>query len=364
MNTMESNQGNQTGNDARFDLNEIKEGMHICWNVSAQAGFGSTTVISDGSGHLYAKLAKEYTSSDAYLFLGQGEAKVLSDGFKVVVSIPSTTNLKSVVKKQEIRAELNFLIGYSYHICVEDCSDGDYNDICINIVAWISQTGSKMKSLDAESKLLNAKTVYYPKENKNISTTVDEKFATEGFVEETEAGRITNGNGAVVWDMPSYKFIDKQVQHPDTVHPILWAHERLNNKSGLFQVLPRVPKGGKNGQIYQIRTYDLATMTIVRGSETTTKTTTATKTTTTITTNWIVIDPLGGAETAAAAWKCFKKYVETPDPDADPDVERKANLYAILITHSHVDHYKGVLELLKYEDENGEVQMKSIRKTT
>lgn len=177
--------------------------------------------------------------------------------------------------------------------------------------------------LNNTHKRMNAKTTYYPEENKNISTVVDEKFATEGLVDGTPLTEpIMNGNGKVVWDMPSYKFIDQQVQHPDTVHPTLWAHERLNNKSGLFQVLPRVTKGSNKGDIYQIRTYDLATMTFIRRKTSN---------------NWIVIDPLGGAETVIAAWKCFKATVD------DPNVNPKANLYAILITHSHVDHYRLII---------------------
>lgn len=192
--------------------------------------------------------------------------------------------------------------------------------------------------LNNTHKWMNAKTTYYPPEDKIISTVVDEKFATEGYVDKTALTEPIMKKEVVVWDMPSYEFIDKQVQNPDTVNPILWAHERLNNKNGLFQVWPRLAKGGSGGDIYQIRTYDLATMTFVKG---------------TTEHYWIVIDPLGGSETAAAAWECFKKHVD-----------KDAEVYAILITHSHVDHYKGVLELLKYEDEDGEVQMKSIRKTT
>lgn len=192
--------------------------------------------------------------------------------------------------------------------------------------------------LNNTHKWMNAKTTYYPPEDKIISTVVDEKFATEGYVDKTALTEPIMKKEVVVWDMPSYEFIDKQVQNPDTVNPILWAHERLNNKNGLFQVWPRLAKGGSGGDIYQIRTYDLATMTFVKG---------------TTEHYWIVIDPLGGSETAAAAWECFKKHVD-----------KDAEVYAILITHSHVDHYKGVLELLKYEDEDGKVQMKSIRKTT
>lgn len=178
--------------------------------------------------------------------------------------------------------------------------------------------------LNNTHKRMNAKITYYPPEDKIISTDVDEVFATEGFVKGTKAGSIKNEDGAVVWDMKSYNIFMEDPVSPDTVNPILWSHERLNNYNGLFQVLPRVTHGGSDGKIYQIRTYDLATMTFVKG----------------MTEHcWIVIDPLGGLETAAAAWECFKDHVD-----------KDAKIYAILITHSHVDHYKGIFGLIEEKD--------------
>ncbi|MEE1184307.1 MAG: hypothetical protein UHZ06_07510, partial [Paludibacteraceae bacterium] len=47
------------------------------------------------------------------------------------------------------------------------------------------------------------------------------------------------------WNMPAFDFI--QGDAPATVHPTLWTMEKLNNINGLFQVLPKVDKGGKDG---------------------------------------------------------------------------------------------------------------------
>lgn len=122
------------------------------------------------------------------------------------------------------------------------------------------------------------------------------------------------------WNMPAYSFI--QGQAPQTVHPTLWTMEKLNNINGLFQVLPKVEKGGKDGVVYQVRSYDLSTMSIIKGK-----------------TGWIVVDPLAGAENAQAAWQQFKEKV---DPHAQ--------VRAVIFTHSHVDHYKGAEGIIQASD--------------
>ena len=78
-----------------------------------------------------------------------------------------------------------------------------------------------------------------------------------------------------VWDVNRYSFIVEGSENPDTVNPSLWRQAQLNNIHGLFEVVPG---------IWQVRAFDIANMTLVRGD-----------------TGWIVFDPLTCAETAAAA---------------------------------------------------------------
>lgn len=149
------------------------------------------------------------------------------------------------------------------------------------------------------------------------------KDAQMGYVEGTaltDTLWYNKEHNMPAWNMPAYSFI--QGESPSTVHPTLWTMEKLNNINGLFQVWPMVEKGGKDGFIYQVRSYDLSTMSVIKGK-----------------TGWIVVDPLAGAENAAAAWKQFKEKV-------DP----KAKISAIIFTHSHVDHYRGVTGLIDAKD--------------
>ena len=86
---------------------------------------------------------------------------------------------------------------------------------------------------------------------------------------------IVDETDKVVWAVHAQDFINGAA--PDTVNPSLWRQQQLLAKHGLFEV--------KDG-LYQVRGYDLAVMSIIRGE-----------------TGWIIVDPLTSKETAAAALK-------------------------------------------------------------
>lgn len=158
---------------------------------------------------------------------------------------------------------------------------------------------------------------YYPPykaEELDFNNPADEANAARGYVEGTSLTcPITDGKKAV-WDMTGYTRFMGGTECPSTVNPVLWRMERLNNKNGLFQVLPQTEHGGRNGKVYQLRSYDLATMAFIKSD-----------------TGWIVIDPLTCAETSSEGWKMFREKVDA-----------RATVRAVIITHSHVDHYKGL----------------------
>lgn len=177
-------------------------------------------------------------------------------------------------------------------------------------------------------------TKYYPEPMAFDKKKSDEDFkkAKSGYVEGTKLTKpIKDEEENTVWDMTSFYFLDNEKECPATVHPNLWRMEQLNNKNGIFQVYPHA-NGIKardckieNARIYQVRSYDLATMSIVRSQN-----------------GWIIIDPLTGSTTAAYAWEKFKEVMKKDEVLKDEE----AKIKAIIITHSHVDHYKGVDALL------------------
>ena len=128
--------------------------------------------------------------------------------------------------------------------------------------------------------------------------------AKQGFIAAPEYKQIMAEAGHVAWDMGSYEFLLTDKEY-DTIHPSLQRQAVLNMAYGLYEVLPE--------KIYQVRGYDLANITFVKGE-----------------TGWIIFDPLTAKETAAAALKFInEKLGERP-------------VVAVVYSHSHADHFGGV----------------------
>ena len=90
-----------------------------------------------------------------------------------------------------------------------------------------------------------------------------------------------------------------------SIHPSLQRQAVLNMSYGLYEVVP--------GRIYQVRGFDLANISFIKGD-----------------TGWIVFDPLTAAETARAALELInEKLGERP-------------VVGVVYSHSHGDHFGGV----------------------
>ena len=152
-----------------------------------------------------------------------------------------------------------------------------------------------------------------------FSDTRDFDEAKKGFIAEPKSRVIKGEAGNVVWDTERYDFITDGEYHA-SIHPSLKRQSTLNMITGLFEVIPG---------FYQVRNYDLANITFVKGD-----------------TGWIVFDPLTAAETAAAAKELLDEHVgEFP-------------VVAVVYSHSHADHWGGVRGLVEEADVRaGKVQI-------
>jgi alkyl sulfatase BDS1-like metallo-beta-lactamase superfamily hydrolase len=139
----------------------------------------------------------------------------------------------------------------------------------------------------------------------------DFQDARRGLIATPDQLSIAMADGTVIWDMSSYGFIEGEA--PDTVNPSLWRQATLNNIHGLFEVADGV---------YQVRGFDLSNMSLIRGER-----------------GWIVVDPLTTRETAAAAMTFARQHLGD-----DP-------ITAVIMTHSHIDHFGGVLGALGANEE-------------
>jgi alkyl sulfatase BDS1-like metallo-beta-lactamase superfamily hydrolase len=138
----------------------------------------------------------------------------------------------------------------------------------------------------------------------------DFEDARRGFLAARKEAAIRTDDGRQVWNTDDFRFLDGPA--PDSVHPSLWRQARLNAIHGLFEVTEG---------IYQVRGYDLANMTLIRGD-----------------TGWIIIDPLTTIETAAAAMELVREHL------GDRPVT------GVIYTHSHIDHFGGARGVLSDAD--------------
>ncbi|HTY32808.1 alkyl/aryl-sulfatase [Mycobacterium sp.] len=144
-----------------------------------------------------------------------------------------------------------------------------------------------------------------------LDDTRDFDDADRGFIAALSPCVIKAADGRVVWDNDAYSFLGGAA--PASVHPSLWRQSTLAAKQGLYEVVPG---------IYQVRGFDISNVTFVEGD-----------------TGVIVIDPLISTEVAAAALALYRTHRGGDRP-----------VVAVIYTHSHVDHFGGVLGVTSQAD--------------
>ena len=151
-----------------------------------------------------------------------------------------------------------------------------------------------------------------------FSDTTDYINAGKGFIATIESGMITQSNGDPSYSMRQFDFLTNNP--PNEANPSLWRQSELNAINGLFKV---------KENIYQIRGFDLANMTVIKGD-----------------TGWIVIDPLTVPASSRAAMKLVTEQL------GDFPVK------AVIFTHSHIDHFAGVKGVVTEEEvKSGKVKI-------
>ena len=136
--------------------------------------------------------------------------------------------------------------------------------------------------------------------------------AQRGFIAQWPGGRVEDERGRMVYDISRYEFITQDSPSPSTVNPSLWRQAQLNVIHGLFEVAPKV---------WQVRGYDISNITFIAGD-----------------TGWVVIDPLTNENTARISLELANKHL-----GARP-------VTAVIYTHSHADHFGGVLGVTTQAD--------------
>ena len=142
------------------------------------------------------------------------------------------------------------------------------------------------------------------------------EFATRGLIDAPETLELKDEDGKILWSQEAYAFLDDYEKAPDSVNPSLWENTKNNHAYGLFEV---------TDGIYQVRGYDMANLTVVKGD-----------------TGWIVFDTLMSVECSQAAMQLIEKNLG------------KFPVKAVIISHSHADHFGGIAGVMAKEDKADE----------
>jgi len=134
--------------------------------------------------------------------------------------------------------------------------------------------------------------------------------ATRGLIAQHPTG-VFEGPFGSAWDISEYDFLRGDDPAPPSVNPSLWRHGRLNAIHGLFEVADGV---------WQCRGYDISNITFIAGDV-----------------GWLVIDPLTTSASAAACLELANNQLGTRP------------VTAVIYTHSHADHYGGILGVTSRE---------------
>ncbi|WP_165830083.1 alkyl/aryl-sulfatase [Flavobacterium hydrophilum] len=144
----------------------------------------------------------------------------------------------------------------------------------------------------------------------NFNDNADFEDAKRGFIATVGEGIVRSKNGNTVVNTNDFSFIKGKA--PATVNPALWRQGQLNNINGLFKITDGV---------YQVRGIDAANISFIETK-----------------TGYVVIDALTIGETSTAAYELIKKHVANKP------------ILAVIVTHSHGDHYGGLEGLVTTED--------------
>jgi len=152
-----------------------------------------------------------------------------------------------------------------------------------------------------------------------FSDKLDFSLVEKGLIKRPEKVSIKDEQGNIVWELGNYQFLLEN-NKIDSVNPSLLRQAKLNMAYGLYQVTER---------IYQVRGYDLANITFIKGDS-----------------GWIIFDPLLTAATSKAALALV-----TQELGQFP-------IKAVVYSHAHADHFGGVKGIVSQAQvDSGEVQI-------
>lgn len=144
--------------------------------------------------------------------------------------------------------------------------------------------------------------------------------SVRGFIMGDNALVVKTQQGDIVYDLPSFQFLGtKGGCPPQNVEPTLNIQAQYLYRTGLFWV--------QEHTVVQVRGFDLGNITLIRSK-----------------TGWIMVDTLTSTETCLAALQFAEsQLLRLGEIQTTP-----LAIQAVVITHSHIDHFGGIDAIFKY----------------
>lgn len=152
-----------------------------------------------------------------------------------------------------------------------------------------------------------------------------------------------------VWSQQDFSFLEDSYSQAYTVNPSLWNNGHNNHLNGVFRV-------GESLPVFQVRGYDMANISFVYTGKKDNR--------------WLIFDTLMSGECTLAAVQLFNDYLVMKKPLGFVHGIDKGTIAAIIVSHSHIDHYGGLQVLnninaigINYSDEQN-TDVREMQKVT
>lgn len=122
-------------NKVTYYLTEIEKGDRILWDIYSYCQNTFSVTIRDDS-KIYDSVDKN--TYDANLKMLSYGSDFYNGGRNLRIEVEfynPTVVIKTTNSFEAIKNEQNRIVGYLYYYCLEDGTDGDYNDVTITITA-------------------------------------------------------------------------------------------------------------------------------------------------------------------------------------------------------------------------------------
>lgn len=172
----------------------------------------------------------------------------------------------------------------------------------------LQELNADQKNASEYTKKHQSETAQFLEINRNNAYNAECEYAKRHCILPLEEGfSIKTSDGRIAWSLEGFRFL-KQKEVAETVNPSLWLNGKASLEAGVFEVVP--------GKIYQVRGVDIANITFVRSR-----------------TGWIVMDVTTCVESASCGVALLEKAI-------GEDVKNR--IRAVIISHSHMDHFGGI----------------------